>query len=133
MLWKSAFEKSAVCWRSSLFCLTMLPNRPLSAEKPLSEMFRWKYSDRKSAGEAIIRVNIHARSKINKREEMNKLFPIFVRVSSVMVFNANRVACSVPRIIAAGSFLFEQQNKQVVKCQFDFWVAIEALDVFVRG
>src|SRR4030043_1656536 len=64
MLWKSAFEKSAVCWRSSLFCLTMLPNRPLSAEKPLSEMFRWKYSDRKSAGEAIIRVKISAQAPI---------------------------------------------------------------------
>ena len=47
--------------------------------------------------------------KINQEEEMDKLLP-YSRVSSVMVFNANRVAGSVPRIIAAGSFLFEQQK-----------------------
>ena len=175
MLWKSAFEKSAVCCLSSRLCLTMLPNRPLSAEKPLSERFLWKYSDKKSTGEAIIRVKISAQApilvmfflgiknketdlsniwmtflvlkylskridlmaapirlsiatalvkashsesldtpqptympvgKINQREEMNKLFPILVRVSSIMVFNANRVACSIPSIIAADAFLF---------------------------
>jgi len=42
----------------------MLPNRPLSAEKPLSERFLWKYSDRKSTGEAIILVKISAQAPI---------------------------------------------------------------------
>ena len=64
MLWKSAFEKRAVCCLSSRLCLTMLPNRPLSAEKPLSERFLWKYSDRKSTGEAIILVKISAQAPI---------------------------------------------------------------------
>src|SRR5665648_154053 len=64
MLWNSAFEKSAVCCLSSRLCLTTLPNLLLSAEKPLSEMFRWKYSDRKSTGEAIIRVKISAQAPI---------------------------------------------------------------------
>ena len=64
MLWKSAFEKSAVCCLSSRFCITTLPNLPLSAEKPLSERFLWKYSDRKSTGEAIIRVKISAQAPI---------------------------------------------------------------------
>ena len=164
MLWKSAFEKSAVCCLSSLLCLTMLPNLPLSAEKPLSQRFRWKYSDKKSTGEAIILVKISAQAPIlamfflgiknketvlsnilmtflmlkylskrrdlmvapmrlniatalekashsesldmpqptyipvarsNQREEMNKLFSTLVRVSSVMVFNANRIASSI--------------------------------------
>jgi hypothetical protein len=47
-----------------LFCLNTLPNLPLSAEKPFSQMFRWKYSDRKSTGEAIIRVKISAQAPI---------------------------------------------------------------------
>ena len=38
---------------------------------------------------------------------MNKLFPKLVRVSSVMRLNANRVACSIPRIITADALLFE--------------------------
>jgi len=39
----------------------ILPNLPLSAEKPLSHTLRWKYSQRKSTGEAIILVRISAR------------------------------------------------------------------------
>jgi len=64
MLWNRAFEKSAVCCLSILFCLTKPPNLPLSAEKPLSDMFLWKYSQRKSTGEAIIRVKISAQAPI---------------------------------------------------------------------
>jgi hypothetical protein len=64
MLWNRAFEKSAVCCISSLLCLTTLPNMPLSAEKPLSETFLWKYSDRKSTGDAIILLKIGAQALI---------------------------------------------------------------------
>jgi len=42
----------------------MLPNLPLSAEKPLSERFLWKYPDKKSTGEAAIRVKISAQAPI---------------------------------------------------------------------
>ena len=63
-MWNSAFEKSAVCCRSCRLCLIKLPNLPLSAEKPLSQRFRWKYSDRKSTGEAIILVKISAQAPI---------------------------------------------------------------------
>jgi hypothetical protein len=62
---------------------------------------------------------------------MNKLFPILVRVGSVMVFNANRVACSIPSIVVASFFLLKQQNKQIMERQFDFRVAMETLYVLV--
>lgn len=38
MLWSRAFEKSVVCCRSSFFGLMIPLNRPLSAEKSLSEI-----------------------------------------------------------------------------------------------
>ena len=87
MLWNSAFEKSVVCCLSFLLCLTKLPNRPLSAEKPLSEMFLWKYSDRKSTGEAIIRVKISAQAPIfvmfflgikNKETDLSNILMTFL-------------------------------------------------------
>jgi hypothetical protein len=63
-LWKKAFEKSAVYCRSDLHCQIILPNLPLSAEKPLSHTFLWKYSDKKSTGEAIILVKMSAKAPI---------------------------------------------------------------------
>jgi len=48
----SAFEKSALCWRSSC-CLMMLPNLPLSAEKQHSERLRLKYCFKKEAGDSM--------------------------------------------------------------------------------
>ena len=47
----------------------MLPNLPLSAEKPLSQMFIWKYSDGKSTGEAIIIVSARAEARISLMQE----------------------------------------------------------------
>jgi len=41
-----SIENDAVSMRSALRCLTIQPNLLLSAEKPLSELFRLKYSFR---------------------------------------------------------------------------------------
>ncbi|MDR2699330.1 MAG: hypothetical protein LBC12_00660 [Nitrososphaerota archaeon] len=61
------FEKRALCCWSSLFCLIILLNLPLSAEKQHSERLRLKYCFKKEVSDATILSKISRRTLILRK------------------------------------------------------------------